>query len=59
MLSQYQIFIVFIIIGIFLSFIYDIFRIIRRVFKTQDLITYLEDVSFWLISRHNSIIFNI
>ncbi|MBR3153009.1 MAG: spore cortex biosynthesis protein YabQ [Clostridia bacterium] len=59
MLSQYQIFIIFILLGIFLSFIFDLFRILRKSFKTPDIITYLEDIAFWLISRYNIVICNI
>lgn len=50
MTSQYYSFIIFIFIGIILSLIYDLFRILRKTYHTPDIITYLEDICFWLIS---------
>ena len=44
--SQGQIFIVFLIIGICIGVIFDIFRAIRKVFNTSDFITYIEDIIF-------------
>ena len=48
--SQAFIFLIFIINGILISFIFDLFRISRKTFKTPDWLTYVEDISFWLIS---------
>ena len=48
--SQAYIFLIFIINGIIIAFIFDIFRILRKSFKTPDWLTYVEDISFWLIS---------
>ena len=48
--SQAYIFLIFIINGILISFIFDLFRISRKTFKTPDWLTYVEDISFWLIS---------
>lgn len=48
--SQAYIFFVFIINGMIISFIFDIFRISRKTFKTPDWLTYVEDIFFWLIS---------
>lgn len=48
--SQEQIFIFFFIIGIIIGFIFDIFRVIRKSFKTTDFITLIEDIIFLLIS---------
>ena len=47
--SQGQIFIVFLIIGICIGVIFDIFRTLRKVFKTPDLATYIEDIIFMAI----------
>lgn len=44
---------IFIIVGILLAFIYDLFRITRKAFTTKDFITYLEDILFWIIARSN------
>lgn len=48
--SQEQIFIFFFIIGIIIGFIFDIFRVIRKAFKTSDFITLIEDIIFLFIS---------
>lgn len=50
---QFLNFCVFIIVGILLAFIYDLFRISRKAFNTKDFITYLEDILFWIITRRN------
>ena len=49
-LNEFSIFLAFVLIGIIISFIFDFFRILRRVYKTPDFITILEDIAFWLIS---------
>ena len=41
---------IFIVAGIILGIIFDVFRIIRKEFKTPDFMTYIEDIIFWLIS---------
>lgn len=40
---------VFFIIGIVIGILFDIFRVIRKTFKTSDIITYLEDIVFWVL----------
>lgn len=42
--------IVFTITGISIGILFDIFRIIRRSFKTPDLVTYIEDIIFWILT---------
>ena len=49
-ISQAQIFFIFIVNGILISFIFDIFRILRKSFKTPDFITYIEDILYWIIT---------
>ena len=49
MLQLYNFFI-FIILGMLVSFIFDFFRALRKTFKTNDVITYIEDILFWIIS---------
>lgn len=44
--SQEQIFIFFFIIGIILGIFFDIFRVMRKSFKTSDFITFIEDCIF-------------
>ena len=46
--EQLTSFIIFMVIGILISVIFDIFRILRKTFKTPDVVTYIEDSIFWL-----------
>lgn len=48
--NQAYIFFIFMLNGIIIGIIFDIFRILRRSFKTSNLITYIEDMIFWTIS---------
>ena len=50
---QLYTFFIFILVGMLTALIYDLFRILRKVFKTNDLITYVEDILFWIITRNN------
>lgn len=43
-------FIIYIASGIIIGIFFDIFRILRRSFKTPDIATYIEDILFWLCS---------
>ena len=49
-LEQLINFIYFIFIGMLLSVIFDIFRILRRSFKTSDIVTNIEDILFGVIT---------
>lgn len=48
--NQLHIFLIFILSGFLIGLVFDFFRILRKSFKTKDLITYLEDFLFWIIS---------
>ncbi|MBQ9658093.1 MAG: spore cortex biosynthesis protein YabQ [Clostridia bacterium] len=48
--SQANLFFIFTIIGVAIAVIFDIFRIMRKSFKTSDIVTYIEDILFWLIT---------
>lgn len=48
--NQAILFLVFIIIGIIIGFLFDIFRILRKTFNTPDVITYVEDIIFWILT---------
>ena len=48
--NQAYIFIIFSIVGIVIGVLFDIFRILRKTFKTKDIITYIEDIIFWIIT---------
>ena len=50
LLEQLYSFFIFFIIGIIISILFDIFRILRKSFKTTDFITYLEDIIFWILT---------
>ncbi len=39
---------IFAISGIIIGLFFDIFRVLRRSFKTSDLVTYIEDIIFWI-----------
>lgn len=49
-INQAYLFLIFIINGILIGIIFDIFRILRRSFKTSNIMTSIEDVLFWMIS---------
>ncbi len=49
-LEQLISFVYFIIIGIVLSIIFDIFRIFRRTIKTSDIVTNIQDILFCIIT---------
>lgn len=48
--NQVYAFAVFILNGFLIGVLFDIFRILRKSFKTPDLITYLQDIVFWILS---------
>lgn len=48
--NQAFIFMVFIINGILIGLLFDFFRIMRRTFKTNNVITYIEDFIFWILT---------
>ena len=48
--NEFYVFIAFILIGLLIGFVFDFFRILRKVYKTPDFITVLEDITFWVIS---------
>ncbi len=48
--SDFNVFCAFILIGFLIGFIFDFFRILRKVYKTSNFVTVIEDITFWLIS---------
>lgn len=48
--NQSYLFLIFILNGIFIGIVFDVFRILRRSFKTPNFVTYIEDSLFWIIS---------
>lgn len=49
-LIQAYSFFIYVISGIIISIFFDIFRILRKSFHTPDMITYIEDILFWIIT---------
>ena len=47
--SQGKIFCAFFILGILTGFIFDFFRALRKTIKTNNIITYVEDILFFII----------
>lgn len=49
-ISQAYLFLIFCINGILIGLLFDLFRILRKSFKTPDFVTYIEDVVFWFLT---------
>lgn len=50
MINQLYIVISFFLSGIIIGLLFDIFRITRKSFKTPNIIIYIEDVLFWILT---------
>ena len=48
--NQAYLFLIFIINGIIIGVLFDFFRILRKTIKTKDIITYFQDILFWLLT---------
>ena len=48
--NQAYLFLVFSLTGVIIGILFDIFRSLRKCFKTSDIITYIEDVLFWVLT---------
>lgn len=48
--SQEETFLLFFIIGIIIGIIFDFFKVLRKSFKTADIVTFIEDLIFLAIS---------
>ena len=48
--NQAYLFLIFTLNGILIGFLFDIFRILRKSFKTSDIITYIQDIIFWILT---------
>ena len=48
--NQAYLFLMFVLNGVFIAILFDFFRILRKTFKTKNMITYIEDVLFWIIT---------
>lgn len=41
---------IFIVNGIVIGLLFDFFRILRKTFKTKDIVTYIQDILFWILT---------
>ena len=48
--NQAYLFLIFSMTGIVIGILFDIFRILRITIKTSNIITYIEDVLFWILT---------
>lgn len=48
--DQTYLFLVFSLTGIMIGLLFDFFRVLRKSFKTTDLITCIEDIIFWILA---------
>lgn len=48
--SQANLFLIFTVDGILIGLLFDVFRILRKSFKTADIVTYIEDIMFWILT---------
>ena len=48
--NQAYLFIIFTLDGILIGVLFDVFRVLRKTFKTKDFITYIEDILFWVLT---------
>ena len=48
--NQAYLFLVFSMTGVAIGVLFDVFRILRRTIKTSNIITYIEDVLFWILT---------
>lgn len=48
--NQAYLFLIFTVNGILIGLLFDFFRISRKIIKTSDLMTYIEDIAFWILT---------
>ncbi len=56
-INQSYLFLIFTLNGILIGFLFDFFRILRKIFKTANYITYIEDILFWILTGISIIFF--
>lgn len=49
-INQAYLFLIFTLNGVFIGLLFDFFRILRKTFKTLNLVTYIEDIVFWILT---------
>ena len=48
--NQAYLFLIFTVNGIIIGLLFDFFRILRKTMKTKDIVTYIEDFIFWILT---------
>jgi len=48
--NQAYLFSIFVANGVAIGLLFDFFRIMRKSFKTSDILTYIEDIIFWILT---------
>ena len=48
--NQALLFLIFSLNGIIIGFLFDFFRILRKSFKTSNIVTYIQDILFWILA---------
>lgn len=48
--NQAYLFLIFTLNGCIIGLLFDFFRILRKSFKTSNLVTYIEDILFWILT---------
>ena len=51
-INQGYLFLIFTIDGFIIGLLFDFFRILRKSFKTPNIVTYIEDILFWLLTGY-------
>lgn len=49
-IDQFYLLCVFMISGLIIGIFFDLFRVLRKSFKTPDIVTYMEDILFWILT---------
>ncbi len=49
-LNQLHLFIIFLIDGLLIGILFDIFRVLRKSFKHKDVVIYMQDILFWVLT---------
>ena len=48
--NQANLFIIFSLVGVIIGLLFDTFRILRKVYSTNDILTCIEDILFWILT---------
>lgn len=49
-MNQAYLFLIFTFTGVIIGLVFDTFRVLRRSFNTKDIVTYIQDVLFWILT---------